>query len=45
MKCKGNGRGRDTIEALHRSALEKILTEILKEARPKNEQGNFWTQV
>jgi len=45
MKCEGNGHGRDIIEALHRHALEKILTEILQEARAKYEQENFWTQV
>jgi hypothetical protein len=40
MKCKRNGRCRGIIEALHRRALEKILTEILQEARPKYEQGS-----
>ena len=33
MKCKGNGRGSDIIEALYRRALEKIMAEILHETR------------
>jgi len=40
VKCKGNGRCRDIIEALHRRGLEKILTEVLQDGRTKYDQGS-----